>query len=108
MSDGSQRDMTLGEWLEPLAENHAAIKELNYLVDKAKKWDALINSDLIRILGSGGLGENHQHFGMEIWDVHPPQEHYNSEFGRDVLNTYVETIIKRKLKGEEDESGTKT
>lgn len=59
----------------------------------AKRWNALVSSGRIRILGTGGLGEKHQHFGMEIWDLYPAQ--MDNEYGKKVLTEYADTIIAR-------------
>ena len=74
------------------------------IIEKAKKWDALVNSSRIRILGSAKLGETkYQHFGVELFhfadiDTNPlikdkfdPKE---TEYGKEVFEKYVDGIIK--------------
>lgn len=69
--------------------------KLNEVVNDAKKWNAIFNSQRIRILGHGGLETDSQHIGMEIWDNDKPKD-LNNEYGQEVLDKYVKTIIDRK------------
>jgi len=86
---------------------HLDRKELVDLLEserlKARKWEAFINSDAIRILGSAGLGnENYQHIGFEIWDgvdSKKYEEYYKKDFAVEIITKYVDTIIKRNSKG---------
>lgn len=63
-------------------------------IEKAEKWEALINSERLRVIGTGNLGGHHQHLGIEIWDKYPGAFEA-SEPSRKVLTDYVDTIIKR-------------
>lgn len=63
-------------------------------IEKAEKWEALINSERIRVLGSGNLKGTHQHLSLELWDKYPGAFEA-SEPSRKVLTDYVDTIIKR-------------
>jgi hypothetical protein len=80
-----------------MSTNNLSKVELNEIESDAKKWRALINSKRIRILGSGGLGKDNQHFGMEIWDNY--NDTIDNSNGINTLNIFVETIIKRGLSG---------
>lgn len=80
-------------------------KEMEELRVKAAKWDALMNCERIRILGSAGLGTDRQHFGMEIWSKYQVQECHGEDAqerldksnitGQEVLNKFTDTIVGR-------------
>lgn len=57
----------------------------------AERWRALISCERIRILGTGGLGSDSQHLGMEVWDKFPVA----LEDGSEVLTKFVDTIRAR-------------
>lgn len=85
-------------------ENLKAISNntpVSEVIRDAKRWDALLNSGRIRIIGSGGLGTEHQHFGVELWDSYDKK--YGADLeqaeGKQVLEKYVDTIIARKVIG---------
>lgn len=60
------------------------------------RWDALMRSARIRILGTAGLGElPYQHFGMEIWSSYGIYDDIaEKSYGVKVFETYADTIIR--------------
>ena len=69
-------------------------KVIEALQEDAQRWRAISNSERVRYLGSGGLGEDHQHIGLELWDKYP--EHLRTqENGIAKLTVYVDTIRAR-------------
>jgi len=59
--------------------------------EDASRWRALVTCERIRILGTGGLGTEHQHIGLELWDKYPG-EHPD---GAEILTKFVDTIRNR-------------
>jgi len=74
----------------------------------AQRWDALLSSPAIRILGQSNVTKNpsesgYAHFGMEIWSIHSGR-YYGSEesaYGRDVLTAYADIMIKNNARASE-------
>ena len=61
----------------------------------AERWQAIINSPYIRILGNAGIGDKeYQHFGMEIWSAHNYGDAVvpETEKARELISTYADTI----------------
>lgn len=73
----------------------------------AQRWDALLSSPAIRILGSAGVTKDQRdsgyaHFGMEIWSLHPSRtsDGEPSEYGRGILTQYADIVIKNNARAE--------
>ncbi len=78
-------------------DNCEVVEEIEEIKRDAKRWNALINSGRIRILGTAGIGNpEYQHFGMEIWSEYG-LDYKNKEeqkYGVETLEAYTDTIIK--------------
>jgi len=61
--------------------------------EKAALWDGLMSCDRIRILGTGSLGEEHQHVGLEIWETHTVKDH---GYGREVLTRFARRMVEKR------------
>lgn len=77
--------------LVPIPPEVTITKE-QYLED-AERWRALVSCDRIRILGTGGLGKDNQHIGLEVWDKYPGTH----PDGSVDLTKFVDTIRSRKM-----------
>jgi hypothetical protein len=83
-----------GEW-KPV-DNKTLLDRLQKAEEAAARWNALLASDRIRVLGTAGFGEHttadpdYRHFGMEVWSIHPCKD---SEYGREVLTKYADSVI---------------
>lgn len=65
-------------------------RQINHeLETDAGRWRALMSCERIRLLGTGGLGTDHQHIGLEIWDKYPKSIEVN---GKATLTVFVDTI----------------
>jgi hypothetical protein len=87
-----------------LAERDTLKAENQRLRESAERWDALVGSQRLRIMGAAGFvtdtdrpypdpdrGEGWLHFGLEVWDKHPADpEKYPQEQCRALLTSYVD------------------
>lgn len=67
----------------------------------AQRWDALLSSPAIRILGHSSVIKNpsesgYAHFGMEIWSIHSGRYYGGEQIqqGRDILTAYADIMIR--------------
>lgn len=97
-----------------LAERDALEAENQRLRESAERWEALVGSQRLRIMGAAGFvfgdgepypdpdrGDDWLHFGLEVWDKHPadPKE-YPQDRCRALLTSYVDHR-RAALKGEQ-------
>ena len=71
------------------------MKTMREIKRDSARWDTLMNSKRIRILGTAGIGsKDYQHFGVEIWSELGDYDDKNEkDYGVKVFETYVDTII---------------
>jgi hypothetical protein len=66
---------------------------------KAARWDALLSSARIRILGAAGFdgASDYRHFGMEIWTKYGKRGQFElaegNAYGRKILTEYADAIL---------------
>lgn len=61
------------------------------MIESSQRWEALMSSERIRVIGSAQLGNKHQHLGLELWETYPG----TIKDGRQDLILYVDGIRKR-------------
>lgn len=66
----------------------SVIEAVERLQESASRWDALMSSERIRMIGCAQLDKEHQHLGLELWEKYP-DIHIDS---RDYLIKYVDAI----------------
>lgn len=94
--DGNLKALRHGEeWRDLCGDNlvYYLANEVQELRKDAERWRALLDSQRIRVLGSAGLGsKDYQHFGAEFWSTFPDVPEGESDYGKHVLTTYVDSI----------------
>lgn len=79
--------------------------EIERLRESAERWEALMSSERIRVMGSAGFKfdgdtvtpkaapDDWLHFGLEVWNRHPASnEEYPQTTCRNLLITYVDHL----------------